>query len=340
MQMQLNSDVQIPDGLLAANALLREKPHQGVSSRNPALYQGPTVCNSTTALGLRGQAELNRVRSRYTAKQRDTESGNDYFGARYYGSNGGRFISPDFGGPMPDSPDPVPWADFENPQSLNLYSYVQNNPLTNTDPDGNDCVTQTRTSDTSESVSVSTGNCSGNVGDGQKQTYVSGTVTGVQAGSDGHSIDIGSTNADGSTGVTNTGAASIPNNPGIAFGYNQGGYNTLGTAGATVGSAQGVAGFYGASALGGALGAGFAAGAELTTLGDIGLTPTPGEIASAERVLAQGGRQSVERAIRTLSKRLAEHQAKVGSLEGNPGSVYKEIGNFSRQIEALKSVLK
>jgi len=125
MQMQLNSDVQIPDGLLAANALLREKPHQGVSSRNPALYQGPTVCNSTTALGLRGQAELNRVRSRYTAKERDNESGNDYFGARYYGSNGGRMLSPD---PLGGS--------LLNPQSLNKYAYAFNNPLTNTDPTG------------------------------------------------------------------------------------------------------------------------------------------------------------------------------------------------------------
>ena len=35
-------------------------------------------------------------------------------------------------------PSPVPSADFTNPQTLNLYSYVLNNPLTNTDPDGHD----------------------------------------------------------------------------------------------------------------------------------------------------------------------------------------------------------
>jgi RHS repeat-associated protein len=34
-------------------------------------------------------------RYRYTGKERDTESGNDYFGARYYASSMGRFMSPD-----------------------------------------------------------------------------------------------------------------------------------------------------------------------------------------------------------------------------------------------------
>jgi hypothetical protein len=34
----------------------------------------------------------------------------------------------------------VPYADLQNPQSLNLYGYVQNNPLTNTDPNGHWCL--------------------------------------------------------------------------------------------------------------------------------------------------------------------------------------------------------
>jgi hypothetical protein len=33
-------------------------------------------------------------------------------------------------------PTDVPYANFGNPQSLNLYSYVQNNPTTVGDPDG------------------------------------------------------------------------------------------------------------------------------------------------------------------------------------------------------------
>lgn len=72
----------------------------------------------------------------FTGKERDTESGNDYFGARYYASSMGRFISPDFKDDDDDDSEPVPYADLGNPQSLNLYAYVGNNPLTHKDADG------------------------------------------------------------------------------------------------------------------------------------------------------------------------------------------------------------
>jgi RHS repeat-associated protein len=132
MQMQLGSDVQIPDGLLAANALLREKPHQGVPSWNLALHQGIDERNSTAAIGIRASAQLNRIWPRYTGKERDNESGNDYMFARYYNSATGRFLSPDWSA----KEDPVPYAKMDNPQSLNLYSYVYNNPLVRADADG------------------------------------------------------------------------------------------------------------------------------------------------------------------------------------------------------------
>jgi RHS repeat-associated protein len=70
--------------------------------------------------------------SLFTGKERDTESGNDYFGARYYGSSMGRMMSPDWSAKVM----PVPYLRLENPQSLNLYSYVWNNPLSRNDPDG------------------------------------------------------------------------------------------------------------------------------------------------------------------------------------------------------------
>src|SRR6185437_455260 len=129
--MQLGSSTYIPDGLLAAMTLLREKPHQGVPSRNPAPHQGSDERNSTTAIGLRASEHLNRIGPRYTGKERDTESGLDYFGARYLSSSMGRFMSPDpLGGHL------------ENPQSLNKYAYALNNPLTNTDPTGLDSYLQ------------------------------------------------------------------------------------------------------------------------------------------------------------------------------------------------------
>jgi len=75
----------------------------------------------------------------FTGKERDTESGNDYFDARYYSSAMGRFMSPDWSARI----EPVPYMVLNEPQSLNLYAYVGNNPLTHTDPDGHACQTTT-----------------------------------------------------------------------------------------------------------------------------------------------------------------------------------------------------
>src|SRR5664279_1522272 len=55
--------------------------------------------------------------NKFTGKERDTESGNDYFGARYYASTMGRFMSPDWAG----HPQAVPYANLGDPQTLNLY---------------------------------------------------------------------------------------------------------------------------------------------------------------------------------------------------------------------------
>jgi RHS repeat-associated protein len=91
----------------------------------------------------------------FTGKQRDTVSDLDYFGARYYNSTLGRFMSPD--------PSGLAYADPSNPQSLNLYSYAQNDPLVYIDPTGMQC------SDTEAS-----GNQFGGGPDGDSPTYDSG----------------------------------------------------------------------------------------------------------------------------------------------------------------------
>jgi RHS repeat-associated protein len=69
---------------------------------------------------------------KFTGKEHDSESGNDYFGARYYGSTMGRFLTPDWA----TKPAGVPYANFGNPLSLNLYNYVEDNPTTLDDADG------------------------------------------------------------------------------------------------------------------------------------------------------------------------------------------------------------
>lgn len=70
--------------------------------------------------------------SRSPGKERDAESGLDYFGARYYNSSVGRFMSPDWA----EKPEAVPYSSLDNPQSLNLYGYVLDNPLSHVDADG------------------------------------------------------------------------------------------------------------------------------------------------------------------------------------------------------------
>ena len=64
---------------------------------------------------------------KFTGKERDAETGLDYFTARFDTSSLGRFMSAD---PM--------LGHLGDPQSLNKYAYVENNPATLTDPTGLD----------------------------------------------------------------------------------------------------------------------------------------------------------------------------------------------------------
>lgn len=65
---------------------------------------------------------------KFTGKERDSETGLDYFGARYYSSKIGRFTTVD---PL------YTWNEnLLDPQRWNRYSYVRNSPLRYVDPDG------------------------------------------------------------------------------------------------------------------------------------------------------------------------------------------------------------
>ena len=69
---------------------------------------------------------------KFEGKERDTETGNDNFGARYYRSLIGRWQSPDWSA----IPTPVPYANLTNPQTLNLYAMTRDNPESFADLDG------------------------------------------------------------------------------------------------------------------------------------------------------------------------------------------------------------
>jgi RHS repeat-associated protein len=71
---------------------------------------------------------------KFEGKERDTETGNDDFGARYYTSRFGRWLSADWS----NVPVPVPYANLTNPQTLNLYAMVSDDPETSADLDGHE----------------------------------------------------------------------------------------------------------------------------------------------------------------------------------------------------------
>jgi RHS repeat-associated protein len=123
-----------------------------------------------------GACATEHLRSRFTGKERDTESGNDYFGARYYASSMGRFLNPDWS----DGPDTIPYAKYGDPQTLNLYTYAGNNPLRNIDPDGHDCIYFS----SAGNASVKSGDCFSDTDSG---IYVNGTITSLNYNSNSSS---------------------------------------------------------------------------------------------------------------------------------------------------------
>lgn len=138
--------------------------------------------------------------SLFTGKERDQESGLDNFTARYYSGAMGRFLSPD--------PSGLYYADPTNPQSLNLYSYVQNNPLINTDLNGLRCVWDDGSFDaeddpsTGENAVDSNGNHTGCTGQGGTW-YAPGTYA--------PGVDWASTNSDGTLMLHGASPTSVVN---------------------------------------------------------------------------------------------------------------------------------
>jgi RHS repeat-associated protein len=93
--------------------------------------RGGVLCGSVSCYAT-GSESAYAVNQKFTGKERDAETGLDYFGARYLSSAQARFTIPDWS----EQPQPVPYADYRFPQSLNLYSYLKNNTLNSRDQDG------------------------------------------------------------------------------------------------------------------------------------------------------------------------------------------------------------
>ncbi|HSL52763.1 MAG TPA: RHS repeat-associated core domain-containing protein [Pyrinomonadaceae bacterium] len=101
---------------------------QNVKERNDFLPYGEEI---DAAIGDRstvtGYSAPDGLRQKFTSKERDPETGLDFFQARYYASKYGRFTSID---PLDAS------AKQAEPDTWNRYVYVSNNPLRFIDQDG------------------------------------------------------------------------------------------------------------------------------------------------------------------------------------------------------------
>lgn len=101
--------------------------NKNVKERHDFLPHGeeinPVYSNRAAVAGF----GIDKTRQKFTGKERDVETGLDFFAVRYYASRQGRFVSVD---PLLASARPI------NPQTLNRYTYTLNNPLRFSDPTG------------------------------------------------------------------------------------------------------------------------------------------------------------------------------------------------------------
>jgi RHS repeat-associated protein len=120
-----STTIWVDDGFLSTGTVYYHGDHLG--SARALTDTGGNVMWSATYLpfGQEWNPQITVNHYKFTGYERDGESGNDYAVARYFSSQYGRFTSPDpLGG------------DVSDPQTLNRYSYVRNNPENLTDPTG------------------------------------------------------------------------------------------------------------------------------------------------------------------------------------------------------------
>jgi RHS repeat-associated protein len=253
------------------------------------------------------------IDQKFTTYDRESTSNLDYAMARFYANRYGRFMSPD---PGHIGGDPA------NPQSWNAYAYGGNDPINTRDPEGLDY-----------EICDNNGSCIYNYSDEDFWRYFQ-NASGVFLTGNGLIIQngqfIGTYRYVGGDWtwqfIREMDRRVDASNEMIAA--------AAGTS-VVVGATGGIAANY----------LGLTTGSGLTSLGRIGIQlakPTPGQIAQMERVLAQQGKSGVEKALRTLERRLAEHLEKIRAAKdagGYTSSMEREVQNFRQLIEAAKKVL-
>ncbi|MFY9553175.1 MAG: RHS repeat-associated core domain-containing protein, partial [Blastocatellia bacterium] len=280
------------------------------------------------------------TKQKFTQKERDNESGLDYFLARYYSSAQGRFTSAD---------EPFVGQDRKDPQSWNLFTYARNNPLLYVDRTGNDYVLYQYDKD-------------GKV----INTYQVRDLAALPKGYTVYGGDENITYVKGPDGTLYT-AKYVEGDPGGVKVQAQYTISALGDAvgaeldrsadaskkligGFAVGTAVVGTGVGGAAYLTGTA----LAGSSITTLGLSEAGVAPGAAAAEslfvseatrqafQRQLAQHGRAALEKSLQSFERRLAEHVTKLELYRkagGYVSSVEKEIKIFKESIQAIKEIL-
>jgi RHS repeat-associated protein len=110
---------------LGSTRVVTDQTGQTVKARHDYLPFGEEISAGVGGRVTQGYGGADGVRQRYTSKERDNETGLDYFGARYFSAAQGRFVSVD---PLSGT--------LGNPQTFNRYAYCVNNPVNRIDPDG------------------------------------------------------------------------------------------------------------------------------------------------------------------------------------------------------------
>ena len=198
----------VSDQLGTPRMTFDESGSLGTVSRHDYLPFGEELFAGTGGRSTAQGYTLNdSVRQKFTQKERDNETGLDWFGpGRYYSSVQGRFTSVDPSGAG---------SRVTNPQSLNRYTYTLNRPTIAIDPDGLSTIVVTVSVPAGGGNPTATISMYGTFQDGQASTRNEGLAAGV-AGRDRMQ-----TNADTPYGIYSFGGTqggTADSRLGVAFG--------------------------------------------------------------------------------------------------------------------------